>query len=109
MFCRNCGKELPEEAKFCPNCGYNKTNSEASAKSSSSGKITAINVLTILSMVLGIFAFFIPTIVGAFVLEAIKKAKKANELTGIAVACLICCNTIAGILMLTLTDSDLGE
>ena len=21
MFCRNCGKENPESAKFCPKCG----------------------------------------------------------------------------------------
>lgn len=23
MFCRNCGKEIPESTKFCPNCGTN--------------------------------------------------------------------------------------
>ena len=23
MYCTNCGKELPEQAKFCPNCGVN--------------------------------------------------------------------------------------
>lgn len=22
MFCSNCGKELPENVKFCPDCGY---------------------------------------------------------------------------------------
>ena len=21
MFCKNCGKEIPDDAKFCPNCG----------------------------------------------------------------------------------------
>ena len=21
MYCKNCGKELPENAKFCPKCG----------------------------------------------------------------------------------------
>lgn len=23
MYCENCGKELPDEAKFCPECGKN--------------------------------------------------------------------------------------
>ncbi len=23
MFCSNCGKEIPQDAKFCPECGYN--------------------------------------------------------------------------------------
>ncbi len=26
-FCKNCGKELPDEAKFCQNCGTNIENS----------------------------------------------------------------------------------
>ena len=108
MFCRNCGKELPDEARFCPNCGFNKANSEITNRREPSGKITAINILTIISMIFGVFAFFIPTIVGIFVIEALKKAKRAKDLSGIGVACLICCNTIAGILMLTLADSDLG-
>ena len=29
MYCRNCGAELPENAKFCPECGYKRpTESE---------------------------------------------------------------------------------
>jgi TM2 domain-containing membrane protein YozV len=22
MFCQNCGKQMPEQATFCPNCGH---------------------------------------------------------------------------------------
>ena len=22
MYCKNCGKELPDDAKFCMECGY---------------------------------------------------------------------------------------
>lgn len=25
MFCKNCGQQLPEESKFCPNCGAENT------------------------------------------------------------------------------------
>ena len=30
MFCKKCGKELPDEAKFCPFCGYHIENNEQS-------------------------------------------------------------------------------
>jgi uncharacterized membrane protein YvbJ len=26
MFCKNCGKEIPEESKFCPSCGEQISN-----------------------------------------------------------------------------------
>jgi hypothetical protein len=34
MYCRNCGKELPEGSKFCPNCGVrqNGTTTNSSSK-----------------------------------------------------------------------------
>ena len=28
MFCKNCGKEIPEDAKFCPNCGAKQNGEE---------------------------------------------------------------------------------
>lgn len=40
MFCRNCGTELPEEAKFCTKCGAS-TQAEPPAQSFSPSKDTA--------------------------------------------------------------------
>jgi len=25
MYCKNCGKQIPDDAKFCQNCGANQT------------------------------------------------------------------------------------
>ncbi len=29
MFCQKCGKQIPDDARFCPNCGYNGGNQSA--------------------------------------------------------------------------------
>ena len=32
MFCAHCGKELPEIAQFCPNCGTQRSSFEQSVE-----------------------------------------------------------------------------
>ena len=29
MFCKNCGAEINDDARFCPNCGYDKEGGSA--------------------------------------------------------------------------------
>lgn len=40
MFCRNCGKEIPDWAEFCPECGslVNKSNNESGMGESNNQK-----------------------------------------------------------------------
>lgn len=32
MYCIECGSQIPQNAKFCPHCGYNQVNSGISSK-----------------------------------------------------------------------------
>ena len=38
MFCKNCGKEIPEDSKFCPFCGCNLQEEKVQAESAESIK-----------------------------------------------------------------------
>lgn len=104
MFCRKCGKEIPEESNFCPNCGYNKTNE---GYPSISRKFSVTKGFIIFHMICGVFMFFIPTIVGACALGQLGSVKKVEELTTVAILCIIFGCSIGGLLMFTLHDEDL--
>lgn len=41
MFCRNCGKEIAEGAKYCPSCGANQNPSDGAVSSTTT--IKAVN------------------------------------------------------------------
>ena len=107
MFCRKCGKELFDEAVVCPNCGCTTSNYTISTQNKS-GKFTAAKVFIIIGMVFQFF-FVIPIIVGAIALSKIDKATKKEDLTIMSVFVLLFCNLIAGIIMLTITNEDLGR
>lgn len=107
MYCRKCGSEIFDEAVVCPKCGC-PTQAATKSNSKSSGKITAAKIFIILSAIFGIFLLFIPTIVGCFAISKLDTAKSKNDITTMAIMTLIFCNTIAGILMLTMTDEDFG-
>lgn len=51
MFCQNCGKEIPENAKFCPACGFQTGTQKVREKEASQ-----------LSSLSAIFAFLIPIV-----------------------------------------------
>ena len=104
MFCRNCGKEMPDDSDSCPNCGYYKQNTISTHISS---KLSVIKGFFIFHMILGVFFFFIPTIVGACALNQLGNSKKVENLTTMAVLSIIFGCTIAGLLMFTLHDEDL--
>lgn len=54
MFCKNCGKEISDEAKACPGCGQPMVAVNASAKS----KVAAILLCFFLG-VLGVHRFYV--------------------------------------------------
>lgn len=106
MYCRNCGNEILDDAVVCPKCGCQVK--PITNQSSSNAKVTVAKIFIILSCIFGFFLFFIPTIVGIIAYNKLSHAKTKNELTGIAICTLIFCNTIAGIIMLTINDEDLN-
>ena len=66
---------------------------------------TAAKIFTILGMVIGALAIY-PIIVGLLALNKMKKATCKKDLTVWAIANLILCSPIGGILMLLLKDED---
>lgn len=104
MFCRNCGNEiLDENAPTCPKCGFRIREQEGR-----SGRVVTAQVFIILSAILGIFLLFIPTIVGIIAYIKLDHAKSRSEITGVAICTLLLCNSLAGMIMLTMIDEDLN-
>ena len=66
---------------------------------------TAAKVFIILGMVLQCWLIF-PLIVGFIALKKLKNAKSKSELTVIAIVTLLFCNTIGGVLLLCLPESE---
>ena len=55
--CPNCGKEVPDEAKFCMDCGHNfEANTTNSAKNSilGNGKIFLVIIAIVVILVFGV-------------------------------------------------------
>lgn len=69
---------------------------------------TAAKIFIIIGMVCG-FWCIAPLIVGFFALDKLETARTKNELTGMAICTLLLCNTVAGILMLCMPESELAE
>ena len=68
---------------------------------------TAAKIFIIIGMVCG-FWCIAPLIVGFFALDKLESARTKNELAGMAICTLLLCNTIAGILMLCMPESELA-
>lgn len=66
---------------------------------------TAAKVFIILGMVLQFWMIF-PLVLGIFALKKLKNATQKSELTGWAIVTLLCVNTIGGILMLLIPESE---
>lgn len=107
MFCRKCGKELFDEAVVCPNCGCT-TNNYATSTQNKSSKFTAAKIFIIIGMIFQFFLIF-PIIVGAIALSKLDKVTKKEDLTTMGILVLLFCNLIAGIIILTITNEDLGR
>ena len=62
MYCKNCGKEIPDGVKFCPKCGeaidsisITQTNKEREAQQTRSvGKGVLLAIVAIIGLLVGI-------------------------------------------------------
>ncbi len=127
MYCKNCGKEILNEAVICPSCGYPTDNYNKINAKNNTELITASKIFIILSIVaasigiltsivflcmgyflliLAIIALCIPIIIGYFAFKKLNKAKSRQEIFIISILTLVFCNIIAGILMLCISDKD---
>ena len=108
MYCKKCGSEIDDEAVICVKCGcYTDSQPIKRQSANSSTKVATAKFFAIFGAVIGVFMLFIPTIVGCFAVSKLNNAKTKEELTGTAVCTLLFCSTIAGIIMLCITDEDL--
>lgn len=78
MFCKNCGKEISDDASFCRYCGA-KTVEEIKVENKNSYDIIVriINIAVIVFALLNIVAFFLPVFNGKgnTLMDCIKKGK----------------------------------
>jgi len=97
MFCVHCGKEIKDEAIFCPHCGVATHNFKAVAEPQAQPVRKQVNVIAIIGFSLSLAAIFLNFIhVGVFLLAIIAalvlsivgavNAKNCHSGTGFAVA-----------------------
>ncbi len=87
MFCAKCGKEIPNDAKVCPNCGAaveeEKATPVVEAKPVEAPKKSKVLVLSIVLSVIGsVVSLFVPLIgyvLGAVTIGSGIDAKKKND------------------------------
>ena len=94
MFCKNCGKELDDNAVICPNCGVPTDKLYAQQPLSEPKKINGIGiagfVVGLLGLLGGNYLFLIPGIIGLILsIVGVVHMKKCNSANGLAVAGLI--------------------
>lgn len=88
MFCKNCGKEIDNNADVCIYCGVKVDKSEADARKINAFGIAGF-VVALLSLWLGVY-FCIASIIG-LVLSGVGMgmSKKCNSCNGLAIAGLV--------------------
>lgn len=92
MFCKNCGKEINDNAVVCPECGVatdklQQQTAPAAAPTKTNGWAIAGLVLVIIGCVGGNYGFCIPSFLGLiFSIVGIVKAKTYNSGKGMAIA-----------------------
>ena len=84
MYCRFCGKEIPNEAVICLGCGSKVKNSPASATHDSSFSAIIFGILGIVLAWIFALAGHILSIIG--IVAGIKEYKNNNIVSGLAVS-----------------------
>ena len=69
---------------------------------------TTAKVFIWIGMIYNFYLIF-PIVFGCLALKKLKTATTRDELRTMAVLCLSFCNTVGGILMLTMTDKELSQ
>lgn len=93
MFCRNCGKQINDEMKFCPFCGTatNFTPVNANVQTPAPTKKTngfsiAGFVISLVSFYLGFFFCIVPALGLVFGIIGLNAPKETNSGHGLALA-----------------------
>ena len=87
MFCKNCGKEIDDNAVVCPHCGVS-TAKPSEEKKPVNGLGIAGFVISLLSLWLGVY-FCIASVIG-IVLSSVGLAMRSKKsVNGLAVAGLV--------------------
>jgi uncharacterized membrane protein YvbJ len=58
MFCRNCGKEIPNDSLICNYCGAHQTGAQQ-VSNSNDGPIGALGILCFLFPILGLILYLV--------------------------------------------------
>lgn len=92
MFCKNCGKEIDDNAYVCPNCGV-KVAAVESAEETKKKKVNAFGiagfVVSLISLWLGIY-LCIASVVGLVLsVVGMKMRAKCTSCNGLAIAGLV--------------------
>lgn len=94
--CKECGKEISDEASFCPNCGYSVNNSNATEINNQSNNYVKTNGFAVAGFVISLVSLLINfwgivgllgTIFSAIALNEINKHNEKGK--GMAIAGLI--------------------
>ena len=93
MFCKNCGKEIDDNAVVCPNCGVQvkdyKSETEAGKVKRINGLGIAAFVVSILSLWLGVYFMIASFVALGLSIAAFAMRKKYNSCNGLAIAALV--------------------
>lgn len=79
MFCKNCGKEIDDNAYVCPYCGVRTETTSVTGQSATNGFAIAGFVLSFFVSLLGLI----------FSIIGLKKSKECNSGRGLAIAGII--------------------
>ena len=105
-YCKNCGNEIEDNAKFCSVCGASQKDDANSSNGENESLITIIKVFAIITCIFSGFAFLIPlawTI--PMTISLCRKLDKHEYISvGFKVCILLFQSLLTGILVLVLPE-----
>ena len=96
MFCKNCGKEIDDNATVCPYCGVQTNAASTAAAATAVSEEKKVNglgigafIVSLLSFGFGFIFAIVPIIALGLSIGGMVKRKKCNACNGMAVAGLV--------------------